>query len=157
MKKISEHIGVYSLQKESLFSILGRISINTTLFLFPWVLILDHYLIYFMYKWLFTIILFYHIAYGLNKMLITDIAIIGLLTLLYFLGAFYYELLAIEGTYLALYWAGFHILFAGLSVFEDYLLSDLEELSFFNSQHFLLVVTFLFYFHFYWFICFWYF
>ena len=143
MKKLSEHIGIYLIQKESLFSILGRISINTTAFLFPLVFILDNYSAYFLYKWLFILILFYHIVYGLSKLLTSDSSISGTLALIVFPISLLQDFVE-EGYSMYFYvFLLLHALFSLGSVFADYLLSDLDELRFFEFESFLwFLVTF---------------
>ena len=160
MKKISEHIAVYLAQKESLFSILGRVSINAPVFLFPLVFVLDNHLVYFLYKWLFFLILVYHIVYSISKLLASDYGITILVALLYAIPAYlegFSELPEDGASQYFYYWLIVHIMVGVGSVFSDYILSDLEELSFFNFDSFWHFVVLLFNSHFVWFFFFWYF
>lgn len=136
MKKVSKHIAVYLIQKESLFSILNRISINAIILLFPLVHILEDYLLYFLYKWLFVIILVYHMAYGINKLLASDWGISALFILIYLTGSYLESFQDGDASQYFYYFLLFHVIYGVGSVFTDYLLSDLRELFFFDFNSF---------------------
>ena len=139
MKKISEHIEVYLIQKESLFSILGRISINAIVFLYPLVHILEYPLLYFLYKWLFVIISLYHIVYSINKLLYSDFGITALFFVLIIIPTYleiFHDYVDYGISSQFYYYFAFHVLVGVGSVFSDYLLADLEELTFFNFDSF---------------------
>lgn len=134
MKKTSEHIRIYLIQKESLFSIFGRISINATLFLLPLVITLDYYPVYFLYKWLFVLSITYHLIYALNKLLVTYLSNLGLIVLFLFILSYWSHF---EDDYLSFVFLMLvltHVSVALVCVFVDYILSDLQELYFFNAQ-----------------------
>lgn len=157
MKKISKHIEVYLAQKESLFSILGRISINAVVLLCPLVYILEDYLLYFFYKWLFFLISIYHVVYGINKLLSTDLGQLGLFALVLLILTHlenFQDYLICQYFY---YFLVLHVLAGVGSLFTDYALSDLKELTFFDFNLFWKFVVLLSSAYFIWFIAFWYF
>lgn len=157
MKKISEHLEVYLIQKESFFSILGRISVNAIVFLSPLALMLDDYLLYFLYKWLFVLILIYHIVYGINKLLISYLGASGFfflsLVILLCLEGFHEEACSLVFYYLL----GFHIGAGVGNVVSDYTLSDLDELIFFDFHEFNMFLSYFFSLYLGVFLFFWYF
>ena len=159
MKKISKHLEIYLVQKESLFSILGRISINATVLLYPLIYILEDYLLYFLYKWLFILILIYHVVYGVKKLLAADLGIISFIALCNGIVAYLHDFDEYDysSSQLFIYYMTFHISVGVGSLFTDYLLSDLEELTFFDFERFWQFVVILSISHFVWFAVFWYF
>ena len=156
MKRISEHIRIYLLQKESLFSILGRVSVNTTVVLFPLVYLVDDYLVYFLYMWLSILILFYHTVYSIGKLLISDIGISIIFTIVPGIITFWEGFLSDEPFLYFSYFLAFHIGIGLYNLLEDYLLSDLEELFFFDDYRLKLFLIYYFPTYFTWFITFYY-
>ena len=159
MKKTSKHIEIYLVQKESLFSILGRISINATVLLYPLIYILEDYLLYFLYKWLFILILIYHVVYSIKKLLAADLGIIGFIAVCNGIFAYLHDFDEYEysSCQLFFYYMVFHISVGVGSLFTDYLLSDLEELTFFDFERFWQFVVTLSISYVVWFIAFSYF
>ena len=126
--KISEHITIYSIQKESLFSILGRIGISLVVPLLPFFLIIDNFALTYFYMWFSILIIFYHILHFSDHLLHSEGSIYGtFLLLLWLVGGI--SFLLDEVLLLAIV---IHTFVGHKSLLNDYLLSDLDEFRFFN-------------------------
>lgn len=153
MKKISEHVKIYLAQKESLFSILGRVSIGLITFFFPIVTFLDNYLLLFFYKWLFIFIFIYHLIYTWNSLPKTEVGIDAIVLLLLSITFIYSE--QDDSLYFLVFvFIAIHVSYGLYSILSDYLLSDLDELFFFNHQAFFYITFNFFSFYLPWFIAF---
>lgn len=158
MKTISKHLEVYLVQKESLFSILARISVNAIVFLFPLIFLLDDYLLYFLYKWLVFLTLLYHLVYTVKKLLISQLGISAFFMLSWLI-PLYTEVDAYEEPYpyIFYYLLLLHIGLGVCNTVSDYALSDLDELVFFNFDEFKMVLGYFFSLYLGVFLTFWYF
>ena len=126
MRNFSKHLSIYSSQKESIFSILGRITTNAALLIsFFLYLIFTESSVAFFIKWFFLIILFYHFCHFFSK---TLDSING------FLGFIFFTMLWTS------FWEYFlyaHSLLGLKSFFKDYLISENKDLLFRNHFVFL--------------------
>ena len=133
MNNLSKHLSIYSSQKESIFSILGRLTINGFALSVPlFYLFFSEIFLPFLLKWVLIVILFYHFFHFASKTLDSLNGILGVVLLTLFLTPVFW------------FFVLFHSLFGLRSFFKDYLVSKSETISFNSCYSFLHLLIFFF-------------
>ena len=131
MTRLSDHLKIYSTQKESIFSILGRITINVFILVFPLVT-LNFFSVFFLVKWALIITILYHFSHFFSKTLDSTNGILGLLWLF---GLLFFE--SIFLWFIAWFLLFIHVFLGTRGLFKDYLVAERTELFFKNGSIFL--------------------